>query len=189
MLTLVLENPEHGGRARGLGKTPWWIAFGKDIEIYRRRARAKRRQQEEEGDKFNQLLARLNHQQQQIDELRGVARLQDPPLDITLIPSQRKSSVAYSEVLADDARRIDGGPSYPVDGIKDNISCELRQKMKNITMKVAVGYALPCPPDALWHGREIPRGYAKVGVDEVVTAFQDMELNHTGPEMRGHSEK
>ena len=86
------------------------------------------------------------------------------------------------EVPADDARRIEGGPGYPVDGIKDNISCELHQKMKNISMKLAVGYALPCPSDARWQGREIPAGYAKVGVDEIVTGFHDMELDIPGPE-------
>jgi hypothetical protein len=49
-------------------------------------------------------------------------------------------------------------------------------------MKVAVGQALPCQPDARWHGREIPAGYAKVGVDEIVTGFHDMELDIPGPE-------
>jgi hypothetical protein len=77
---------------------------------------------------------------------------------------------------------IEGGPSYPVDGIKESISCELHQRMKNISMKVAIGQALPCPPDARWHGCEIPAGYAKVEVDEIVTGFYDMELDIAGPE-------
>jgi hypothetical protein len=64
-----------------------------------------------------------------------------------------------------------------VDGIKESISCELHQRMKNISMKVAVGQALPCPPDACWHDREIPAGYAKIRVDEIVMGFHDMELN------------
>ena len=149
-----------------------------------------RQQEEEEGDKFKQLLARINHQQQQIDELRGVVRLEDHVLDITAGPSQRKSSVGDSEVPADDARRmIDDGPGYPVDGIKDSISCELHQKMKNIFMKVVVGYVVPCTPDARWNGCEIPSGYAKVGVDEIVTGFHDMELSSLELKMRGHSEK
>jgi hypothetical protein len=88
-----------------------------------------------------------------------------------------------SEALTDDARRmIEGGPGYPIDGIKESISYELHQRMKNISMKVAVGQALPCPLDARWHGREIPAGYAKVGVDEIVTGFHDMELDIPGPE-------
>jgi hypothetical protein len=77
---------------------------------------------------------------------------------------------------------IEGGPGYPVDGIKESISCELHQRMKNISMKVAVGQALPCPPDARLHGCEIPAGYAKVGVDEIVMGFHDMELDIPGPE-------
>jgi hypothetical protein len=76
------------------------------------------------------LLARVN-EQQQIDELRGVVRLQDPALNITADPSKRKSSMAKSEAPTDDARRmIEGGPGYPVDGIKELISCELHQRMK-----------------------------------------------------------
>jgi hypothetical protein len=38
---------------------------------------------------------------------------------------------------------IEGGPGYPVDGIKESTSCELHQRMKNISMKVAIGQALP----------------------------------------------
>jgi hypothetical protein len=61
LLTLVLGNDEHGGRTRGLGPSyPWWLGFVKEQETYRSRARAKKRQQEEENDKFNQLLARFN---------------------------------------------------------------------------------------------------------------------------------
>ena len=129
------------------------------------------------------MLARINEQQKQIDELRGVPRQEDPALDITGAPSKRKSSVAESEAPPDDARRmIEGGPGYPVDGIKESTSCELHQKFKNISMKVAVGQALPSGPDARWHGREIPAGFAKVGVDEIMTGFNDMELDIAGPE-------
>jgi hypothetical protein len=137
LLTLVLGNDEHRGRTRGFGPSyPWWLGFAKDQETYRSRARAKKRYQDEENDKFNQLLARVNEQQQRIDELRGVVYLQDPALDITADPSKRKSSVAESEAPTDDARRmIEGGP-----------------------------------------------GYAKVGMDEIVMGFHDMELDIPGPE-------
>jgi hypothetical protein len=95
LLKLVLGNDKHGGRTRGFGPSyPWWPGFAKDQETYRSQARAKKRQQDEENDKFNQLLARVNEQQQQIDKLRGVVRQQDPALDITADPSKRKSSVA-----------------------------------------------------------------------------------------------
>jgi hypothetical protein len=42
---------------------------------------------------------------------------------------------------------IEGGPGYLVDGIKESTSCELHQRMKNISMKVAIGQALPSGPD------------------------------------------
>jgi hypothetical protein len=32
---------------------------------------------------------------------------------------------------------------YPVDDISGKTNCEMHQSMKNISMKVAVGYALP----------------------------------------------
>ena len=48
-------------------------------------------------------------------------------------------------------------------------------------MKVAVGYATPSTPDARWNEREIPAGYAKVEVDEVVPMFSDMLLDMHGP--------
>jgi hypothetical protein len=42
LLTLVLGNPEKGGRTRGLGPSySWKIGFTSDIETYRSRARAK----------------------------------------------------------------------------------------------------------------------------------------------------
>jgi hypothetical protein len=99
LLTLVLGNDEHGGRTRGLGPSyPWWLGFAKYQETYRSRARAKKRQQEEENDKFNQLLARVN-EQQHIDELGGVVRLQDPALDITAGPSQRKMTGSQRNIM------------------------------------------------------------------------------------------
>ena len=49
-------------------------------------------------------------------------------------------------------------------------------------MKVATGFALPYGPGALWHGTEIPAGYARVGVDEILTGFHSMELDIYGPE-------
>jgi hypothetical protein len=35
---------------------------------------------------------------------------------------------------------------YPVDDIRDKTNCAMHQSMKNISMKVAVAYALPCGP-------------------------------------------
>jgi hypothetical protein len=50
--------------------------------------------------------------------------------------------MASTEVGADEASL----GRYPVDEIKDKTHCELHQSMKNISMKVAVSYALSCEP-------------------------------------------
>jgi hypothetical protein len=49
-------------------------------------------------------------------------------------------------------------------------------------MKVAIGQALPSGHDVRWHGCGIPAGYAKVGMDEIMPGFYDMELDIAGPE-------
>ena len=71
---------------------------------------------------------------------------------------------------------------YPVDTITEKTNCELHQKMKNISMKVATGFALPCGPGALWHGTEIPAGYAHVGVDEIQEGYEELDLDYPTPE-------
>ncbi|KAI5008243.1 hypothetical protein ZWY2020_009291 [Hordeum vulgare] len=43
-------------------------------------------------------------------------------------------------------------------------------------------FPLPSGPNARWHDREIPAGFAKVGVDEIMAGFHDMELDIAGPE-------
>jgi hypothetical protein len=53
--------------------------------------------------------------------------------------------------------------------------------MKNISMKVAVGYALPCGPGEVWHGRKIQAGYARVGVCNC-TKYASLEIDIPGPE-------
>jgi hypothetical protein len=71
---------------------------------------------------------------------------------------------------------------YPVDDISGKTNCVMHQYMQNISMKVAVGYALPSGPGQLWHGREIQDGYARVGVDAIVTGYESLELDVPGPE-------
>jgi hypothetical protein len=71
---------------------------------------------------------------------------------------------------------------YPVDGIKDKTPCELHQSMKNISMKMAISYALSCEPGVTWHSHQIPVGYARVGVDEIVPGYESLDLDMPGPE-------
>src|SRR3954463_14734707 len=76
---------------------------------------------------------------------------------------------------------VDDG-HYPVDDIKEQKRCELIFKMNNISIKVADGFALTNPPKALHHCNMIPPGYARVGVDEVVTEYQELNLDFPGGE-------
>ena len=65
LLTLVLGNPEKGGRTRGLGPNfPWSIGFPEDKASYRSRERAKKRWEEQEDDRFSELRSIVERQQQ-----------------------------------------------------------------------------------------------------------------------------
>jgi hypothetical protein len=54
--------------------------------------------------------------------------------------------------------------------------------MKNMYLKVAIGNALPCLPEALYHGNPIPTGYACVSVNDTVPGFEDLEIDFPTPE-------
>ena len=85
--------------------------------------------------------------------------------------SQRRRSVASTPYIqADDT-------IYPVDHIKVQTMCELHTKMKNLSMKVAAGTSLEITPGVTFHGRLIPTGYARVGVDEIVKGYEELELD------------
>jgi hypothetical protein len=64
LLTYVLGNKEHGGRARGLGPDfNLLTVFPDDAETYRSRARGKRRLEEEQKQTMNEFQRRLDEQQ------------------------------------------------------------------------------------------------------------------------------
>jgi hypothetical protein len=124
-------------------------------------------------------------QQEQINTLsleRASQRQQQayPALDST-VPSMPKSSVGSTGVPADDALLT----RYPVDDIKETTTCELHMKLKQISMKEANDYALPNPPEATFHGNLNTAGYARVGVDEVMSGYDSLELDFPG----GQAEK
>ena len=98
-------------------------------------------------------------------------------------PSNRKSSVASTELQAGDDDALTMAPlRYPVDDITESTHCELTVKVVNITMKVAVGYALPIRAKPIFHCCPVPHGYAVVGVDEVVKGFEELKLDHPAGE-------
>jgi hypothetical protein len=122
--------------------------------------------------------------QKQIQELRQSQarpshqlRLEGPAFDSNDGPSQWRSSVASTGLGANEAPM----GRYPVDEIKDKTCCELHQSMKNISMKVAIDYALSCEPRVTWHSCQIPDGYAHVAVDEIVPGYESLELDIVGP--------
>src|SRR3954469_24352304 len=52
----------------------------------------------------------------------------------------------------------------------------------NLSFKAALGYALSCEPEARWHCKEIPDGYAHAGVDEVLPQYESLQFDISGPE-------
>src|SRR4051812_47914412 len=87
------------------------------------------------------------------------------------------------KVPGDDNDDDDGAPTmapigYPVDDITQMTHCELHVKVVNISMKVAVGYALPIGPTPTYHCRPVPEGYAVVGVDEIMPTFEVLDLHY-----------
>jgi hypothetical protein len=175
-LTHALGNPKHTGRTRGKGASvPWKEGFSQHEDPYGYKSR--KRKKDREADQIGKVECELADMKRMMHQLSqgGGARLQeDPALDLN---SQRRSSMAFTEVPADehDARIIDDapGPRYLVDDVREMTNCELHQPMKNMTFKVASGDTLPCLPKALHHGDPIRAGYARVLVLDIVPVFED----------------
>ena len=145
--------------------------FPADRESYRSRARANKRKEQENSDRFSKLEAELSHLRHEVAEIREPgATLQLQEGAPTGGPSQLRSSVASTGVGADDKE------TFPVDYITEKTTCELHGAMSNISVKAAEGYALPCESTALYLGNEIPDGFARVGVDQVHPGFESLEL-------------
>jgi hypothetical protein len=69
-----------------------------------------------------------------------------------------------------------------VDDVRVMTNCELHQPIKNMTFKVASGDALPCLPEALHHGSPISAGYVRVSVLDIISGFEDLDLDFATPE-------
>ena len=179
------QGPEHPGRTRGVGVVPWYEGFAEYSDTYKSRSRKK----QQETDRFQKLEQAIKEQaqmlkqhQEQYESLSQQLKtsqwqLDEPPNDPALdstIPSMPKSSVGSTgdALLA----------HCPVDDIQESTSCELRYRMNNISIKVADGIALPNPPGATYHGNPVPPGYARVGVDEVLSGYEELNLDFPGGE-------
>jgi hypothetical protein len=87
--------------------------------------------------------------------------------------------VASTELPANDD---EPAIRYPVDDITEATPCELHVKVVNITIKVAVGYALPIGPNPNYHCTQIPHGYAVARMDQVMSAFEHLKLDYPASE-------
>jgi hypothetical protein len=142
--------------------------------------RSRQRRKEREADHKSQIEQELKRQSDLLNWIsqQGTAASQpqiEAGHDATGPPSQRKNSVASTDLPEDDNEPV---IRYPVEDITESTSCELHVKVVNITMKVAVGYALPIGPDSTYHYRPIPHGYTVAGVDEVMGRFGQLKLDH-----------
>ena len=182
-LTRALGNPEKPGRTRGKGAdVSWKKGFPESNDYsYRSRQRKKDREADRTG-KIEADLAGMKKVVEALSQQRSSQPQEDPALDNN--NSQRRSSVASTEVRADDHALMDDAPAprYPVDDVGEMKHCELHQPMKNMSFKVAVGTALPCLPGALHHGGPIPAGYTRVTVDDLVEGYEDLEIDIATPE-------
>ena len=92
----------------------------------------------------------FKRQQQQHDKMRPQGATHQLQLNPVVqgtggALSQRKSSGASTAADGTDEAPMD---RYPMDNIMEKTICELHQSMKNISMKMATGFALPCEPGA-----------------------------------------
>ncbi|KAK1645151.1 hypothetical protein QYE76_062956 [Lolium multiflorum] len=163
-LTLALGNPEHVGRVRARPGLTMKEAFPESADTYRSRSRKKKK----DADALKELLNRVSALEKNQRPPDQPMFLQDPQADAA--PSQRRSSVGSTH--------LDGcGGSYPVDYVTEKTDCELYMLFRNASVKVALGYVYPSEDGATHHHMPIPPGCVRVGVDEVVPAFETVELD------------
>ena len=181
VLWRALGNDEKGGRARGRGGIPWKEAFPECADSYRSRKRRKDREADRLGKLENEL-AGVKKVVEALSQRSYHQSHEDFPL---LENSQRRSSVASTEVQVHDQLQDVApilAPHYPVDDVREMTPCELYQPMMNLTIKVATATALPCTAESLHHGNPIPRGYARVSVDDILEGYDELEIDIATPE-------
>ena len=67
-----------------------------------------------------------------------------------------------------------------MDDITMPTMCELHVRVKNISIYVAYGSALPLNPCTRIHGWPIPPGYTSVTIEQIVGNNEDLELDFVG---------
>ena len=198
-LSCALGNKEHYGQTRTTpGSVPWKHGFPAERKKYPDRSRQRRKdileaEAQAQLDRWARIDEELKRQreqaqrqQEQIDRLsqqQGTGQSlpqKEASFDCTGAgQSNRKSSVASTQLLGGDDGYDAPPMTHPVDHVTEMTQCELHVKLlNNITIKAAVGYVKPAGPEPTHHGRPIPPGYAVAGVDEVMTGFERVKLDH-----------
>ena len=67
-----------------------------------------------------------------------------------------------------------------MDYVTEKTECELHVPMRNMSIKVAVGYVYPQQAGATHHHQPIPADRALVGVDDIVPTYETMDLDYPG---------
>jgi len=191
-LTRALGNKEHKGRTRGTeGSKSWSIGFPEESKMYPDKSHQRRKDLEakdarEAADRLRNIEALLRDHELRISQQEGPSSQSQRHVEEAPAPSNRKSSVASTEVPVgddDDALTTGHARRYPVDDITDSAPCDLIVKVKNIDMKVAVGIAIPIGSNPTFHCHPVPEGYAVVGVDQVMSEeFRGLKLDHPAGE-------
>jgi len=187
---------EHDGRTRGvIGSKPKTIAIPEHRKKFPDRSHQRRKEREAmearaAADRLRNIEEELKLQKEQIAAVisqqgtsgQSQRHMVEAACDGTGGPSNRKSSVASTELQDGNDDAVAPLRRYPVDDITESTPCELHVKVFNLTVKVAVGLAVPIGPNPTYHFSPVPNGYAVVGVDEVVKEYEELKLKHPAGE-------
>jgi len=66
---------------------------------------------------------------------------------------------------------------FPVDEITQRTPCDLQTAIKNLMFTIAYSTAMPTQPGDVYHGQQIPAGYARVGVEQACEGWRTLELD------------
>ena len=180
-LTKALQNPEHPGRTRGDGMVPWKIGFSEHSAAYRSQKRNKAEKDELicemerrllEYQAINDLVIQ-QRVERQVEIALSQLRTQPPSNpDVIISPTGKKSSCASNpdEELC----------PYPVEKITQREPREVHVPIFNLSHKVAYDMAIPTTKGDRFHGDEIPLGYSRVTVDDVIDKYEELDLEIPG---------
>ncbi|OEL22122.1 hypothetical protein BAE44_0016859, partial [Dichanthelium oligosanthes] len=188
-LTSALGTKEHPGRARGIRVVPWKAAFSEDAAIYHKCRHTRqstsldahidahvqelvqermKEQQEAWQKSIWDLERRFMQQREEAVPTSNGPQIQSP--DGALKSSQASASHAD---IGDTAKQ-------PVDEIKEPTRFTLHVPTTGTMIKVAEGQAWPCTEGQVLHNRPLPKGYARVSVDNVVPGSRNVTLDIPG---------